>query len=155
MRYLIYALLLATLIALAVKLASGEVRVPIRNPNLKPGNELSAQYVDQPSAIWKELGNLLLVSFSFILAPVLAGYYLFRLTLTVHRFLFTIVAIIVLVDIVLIFTGVFQVTIRYDRILELLVMLKDVFAEMGVLRSVVFVIGAIFGIRGYWADLEN
>ena len=155
MRYLFYALLLATLIVLAVKLALGEVKIPVSNPDLRPGNSLSVQNVDQHSEIWKEIGNLFLVSFSFVLVPVFGGYFLFRLLFTAHRFLFTIIAVIILVNIALLLTGVFEVKIRYERIYELLLLLKSFFDKIGALRTTALAIGAFFGIRSYYADLEN
>ena len=155
MRYLFYALLLATLIALAVRLVMGEVKIPETSPGIKSGNELSALHVEQPSEIWKDFGNLFLVSFSYVLVPVLGGYFLFRLVLTIHRILFTFIAVVVLINIGILLTGVLDVKINYDRLYELLLLLKDLFLKIGALRTTALAIGAIFGIRGYWADREN
>jgi len=158
MRYLIYALLLATLIALIVKMALGEIDIPITHPDNKANNGLTVPSPSPPddSEIWKELGNLFLSSLSFVLLPVMGGYYLFRLILTVHQFLFTLFALIVLVDISLLAIGVVHAEIDYERLYELLIIIKDYFYyKLGTLRSIALFIGSMYGILGYRADRKD
>ncbi|RMD97835.1 MAG: hypothetical protein D6814_08750 [Calditrichaeota bacterium] len=154
MRYLILALLLATLIC-TISNCNKVHFAPLSTHGSKGQGKVVVPLL-QNKQEWKKLADeiipLLLASFSYILLPVLAGYFSLRLALTYHRFLFTITGLFVLTVAFILMTGFFNVQIRWEKIWAAFAFLKKQFAAIGWVRAVALILGAYFGVRAYTKD---
>ena len=154
MKYLVIALLFATIIGTIAHCYNIQVS------NLNSNHRTNKHNLNMPESIndqrWLALGRELLkialTSFSYVMILVLSGYFLIRLSFTYHRLLLLITGTFVLAIALLLYTGFFEVNIRWDKMVQFFNALLDTISSFGWIRITSFIIGAYFGYKAYIND---